>query len=496
MFSVRWLVAGLFLLVVVSPETRLDNYNQLVLTFGGIMASVEHTTAGEEKEKPEKVEISTLDKHEGKEVTIRGWVSKIQTFKRHSFLKVRDGAGKQSTIQVYLPQGEPVIDLESYVEITGMVVALPVGKFSTQPRELRASGYRVIGASEGQFANKCPEHAGPAVKLELRHLYLREPLFAVIIKLRALLVEALRLTFKEMGSTEIIPPCFVGNQCEGGATLFKLPYPPVDKGPDIEAYLTQSSQFYLEMAVPAVGDCYCIYPSFRAERSHTRRHLTEFLHAEAEWKDVMTFEEHLAKLKTLVTLMLKHFLALDAPLGLLKELARREDVEAMAKLPFVTMTHADAIEYCKTHEIYADEETKKHFGPEDDIPEAQERKMVDQIGKIVLLTEFPKHFKSFYMASRPDKPSVVLGCDVEVPGVGEIIGSGVRVQTVQELRARLEEQGLKEKDYVEYIDLRRYGFAQTSGMGLGVDRVLTWLLGTHSIRDVVTYPRVPGRLTP
>lgn len=122
--------------------------------------------------------------------------------------------------------------------------------------------------------------------------------------------------------------------------------------------------------------------------------------------------------------------------------------------------------------------------------------MIDKIGKIVLLTKFPRVFKSFYMASDPESPKYVLGCDVEVPGVGEIIGSGVRVHTLAELSERIDEQGLNPKHYQEYLDLRRYGHAPTSGMGLGIDRVLCWLLDVDNIRDIVTWPRVPGKVEP
>lgn len=161
----------------------------------------------------------------------------------------------------------------------------------------------------------------------------------------------------------------------------------------------------------------------------------------------------------------------------------------------IVMRHRDAIEYCRKHEIYKDEEKKIHFDVMDDIPEAQERKMIDQIGKVVFLVRFPKHFKSFYMKSCA-ADDYVEGCDVEVPGVGEIIGSGIRISDPKELVKRLRDQRLKEEEYAEYIDLRKYGHGQTSVMGLGVYRMLTWLLGLFSIRDVVTFPRYPGRLTP
>lgn len=428
--------------------------------------------------------------------TIRGWISKIKPFRTHMFVELRDGVGQRAQIQVVMLPDDSLCR-ESYLQITGKVTALPNGKYSHYAYEMQCSEYQIIGPSSPDFAGKCPETAGPEVKLDQRHLFLRSSEFAIITKLRALFVEALRRTFAKMGCGELIPPCFVGNQCEGGATLFKLKYPHAKSGSeDIDAYLTQSSQFYLEMAVPSIGDCYCIYPSFRAERSHTRRHLTEFLHAECEWKDIFTFEDHLTKIKMLVTETIKMFLLLDEPEGLLTQIGRREAIEHFLELPISILTHAEAIHKCKDLHIYKYEETKTHFDLRDDIPEMQERKLIDTIGHIVLLCKFPKEFKSFYMATDPDDPSYVLGCDVEVPGVGEIIGSGVRVYQAEELKERLVEQGLSPEEYSEYIDLRKYGHARTSGMGLGVDRFLTWLLGKPSIRDVVTFPRCPGRVGP
>ena len=436
--------------------------------------------------------IAEAEQYEGREITIRGWVSKIQTFPKHMFMEIRDGPGDHNKIQV-VSKIVPVI-IEQYVEITGQVAKLPPGKSSYQTVEIQLKTFTVLGESNSDFTMRVPVGAGPDIKLEERHLHLRSREFSLITVLRSMFLTTLRNVFQSSQSTEIIPPCFVGNQCEGGADLFSVKYPPTHGVEYMDAYLTQSSQFYLEMAVPAVGDCHCIYPSFRAERSHTRRHLTEFLHAECEWKDVLVFETHLEKLRWLVTSILTDFLqTAEIPL---KQLGVYDHVVSLTQMEIVIMTHAEAIRECRTRGIYKCTETKTHFDPRDDIPEMQERALIDQIGKIVLLTKFPAEFKSFYMARDPEDTSLSLGCDVEVPGVGEVIGSGVRVFDETELRQRLEESGLKEEEYREYIDLRKYGNARTSGMGLGVDRFLTWVLGKESIRDIVTFPRYPGRLTP
>jgi asparaginyl-tRNA synthetase len=321
-----------------------------------------------------------------------------------------------------------------------------------------------------------------------RHLYLRDPHFALVTKARAQLLQALRLYFEEDGCLEIVPPSFTGVQCEGGATLFQLSHPGKSTDKPLPAYLTQSSQFALEMAVPAHGDCYCIAPSFRAEHSHTRRHLTEFLHAEAEWVGIAKFEQHLYKLRALLQGFLRHFLAIAGQT--LKQLGKLNHVWQLELLThdILVLDHRDAIAECRRLEIYNDPETEEHFAERDDIPEAQERALIDKLGRIVFLVRFPKEFKSFYMGLDPEDESRVLGCDVEVPGVGEIVGSGVREADHDKLQARLLESGLQPDDYREYLELRKSGFGMTSGMGLGVDRMLTWLLGESSIRDVVTFP--------
>lgn len=429
-------------------------------------------------------------------VKVRGWIDELLPFKMHTFIILRDGVGNESRIQIYCSGNDRIgLARESYIEVEGTIVNLPDTAFSFRPFELKSDKVTILGASDNDFAAKCPITAGTEVKLQERHLYVRNAEFSVITKLRAILVKALRDHFEESNCTEIFPPSFVGNQCEGGATLFKLDYPARDKG-NIPAYLTQSSQFYLEYVLPVLGDCYCIAPSFRAERSQTRRHLTEFLHAECEWSGILTFDDHLEKLRSLVKGTVTKFLQYGSKY--LNEINLRERVESLLKMcdDIVTVTHRDAIDYCREHEIYKDYETKTHFDYEDDIPEMQERYMIDTMGKIVFLVKFPKGFKSFYMKCADDDPNYVLGCDVEVPGVGEVIGSGVRVHDANELKARLQEQELQEDEYREYIDLRKYGAGRTSGMGLGVDRLLTWLLGTYSIRDVVTFPRYPGRLFP
>lgn len=241
---------------------------------------------------PTQIAALTVDKH----LLIRGWIEKINSFKNHTFLILRDGIGNESRVQVYISHTiYNTFVIESYVEIEGVTKKLQGKAYSIRPFEFEAIFFKVLGKSNSDFPARCPTDANANVKLLERHLYLRNPEFAMITKLRNILVQSLREFFEETSCTEIYPPSFVGNQCEGGSTLFSLEYPDKDTG-NIPAYLSQSSQFYLEYALPGLGDCFCIAPSFRAERSETRRHLTEFLHVESEWSGIMTLEDHLEKI--------------------------------------------------------------------------------------------------------------------------------------------------------------------------------------------------------
>lgn len=439
--------------------------------------------------------ISSIELNDiNKQVNVLGYVQTLRSQKKMSFIELKNG---QSQIQVIIPT--KLIDgltVQSYVCISGTVQLLPKDKFSVMPFEIFCSDIKILSRADPSYSAQCPVGAGSETKLELRHLYLRDPTFVQITVARSQFISAIRKYFESNNTLEIIPPAFTGVECEGGASLFKVLHPGKTSDKPITAFLSQSSQFALEMEVPAVGDCFCIAPSFRAENSHTRRHLTEFLHAECEWSGVLTFDMHLEKLKSMLQGIVQNFY--DIAKLTLKKLGKEEHVLKMIELTkdIVILEHKEAINLCNEKGIYADAENKTLFSERDDIPEAQERALIDSIGKIVFLVKFPKEFKSFYMAKDPNDLTRVLGCDVEVPNVGEIIGSSVRVSEYDELIERLKEANLNEDDYREYTDLRKYGFGQTSGMGLGVDRMLTWLLELHSIRDVTTFPRFPGYLRP
>lgn len=454
------------------------------------------------------MKISQLTTDIGR-TTIRGWVDKIQTMKRFVFIWICDGPHHKQHIQVIIPDPSLMKDVTrgAYVEISGKIESLPASATSFHPFELHADRLQIIGTSLEDYSSRCPSDAGPEIQIVERPFYIRSAKFGLITTMRAQLLQAIRQTFVDMHCTEITPPSFVGVECEGGATLFELEHP-ASHG-KCKVYLSQSSQFYLEYALPGIGDVYCIAPSFRAEKSQTRRHLTEFTHAEAEWSGILTLDDHQAKLKTMLQLIVHYFrqysyqTLIDYCIVTKDELAEKriDLVERLNRIEDMTfdivhLKHQEAIKLLREYEIYKDSESKVHFDERDDIPEAQERQLIDRIGKIVFLSHFPIETKSFYMKPDPSDPSRAWGIDVEVPGVGEIIGSGVRESDYQALLKALHTAKLRPEDYREYLELRQYGFGKTSGMGLGVDRMLVWLLDLFSIRQAVTFPRYPGCVRP
>lgn len=440
------------------------------------------------------IPLSKIASFEDQIVSVLGFAHSIRSGKKFTFIELRYGAYQVQVVTK--TETLPPLTTCSYIMVQGVVSKLPEGKYTTGKisMEIRDAFIVVLGLADESTPSKCPPGSSTEVQLLERHHYFRDVDFARKMRIWDLLLQAFRLHYREREAVEITPPSFTGVECEGGATLFKLEHPGKSSQTPMTAFLTQSSQFALEMMLPGVGDCYCIAPSFRAEHSHTRRHLTEFTHIECEWGGILKFEDHLEKLRDLMQSVVSKFLQLAE--AELKECGKFERVSELCEMTkdILVLEHKDAISELHRLGITRDDGTP--FGERDDIPEKQERELIDKIGKIVFLTKFPREFKSFYMALDPEDPSRVLGCDVEVPGVGEIIGSGVREADAKMLEDRLLESGLKPEDYSEYLDLRKCGFARTSGMGLGMGRMLCWLLDESSIRLVTAFPRYPGYLRP
>jgi asparaginyl-tRNA synthetase len=437
----------------------------------------------------QKSKISTLKV--GNRYKVSGWVHRLRLQKGLAFIVLRDGSGYLQCIlsgdlaNAYQTQQ---LTLESTVTLYGTVEKLPEGKQAAGGIELIVDYYEVVGlapSGEEAFSNKIQESADPSLLMDQRHLALRGESLSAVMKVRARFLKAIRKVYEEEAMTEVTPPCMVQTQVEGGSTLFKLDYY------GEEAFLTQSSQLYLETCLPSLGDVYCIQESFRAEKSHTRRHLSEYTHIEAELAFI-TFDELLDHIERVITKTVQYVLEDPISGPLIKQL--NPDFKPPST-PFMRLAYADAIEWLKEHGIKNEEGEKFKFG--DDIAEAAERKMTDTIGVPILLTRFPAEIKSFYMPRCKDDPRVTESVDVLMPTVGEITGGSMRSYQLDELLAGFKREGIKDLDaYYWFIDQRKYGTSPHGGYGLGTERLLAWLCNRFTVRDCSLYPRFTGRCKP
>jgi asparaginyl-tRNA synthetase len=443
------------------------------------------------KAKTIKIRDSIQAREANQRVLIHGWVHRLRTQgKNLTFIVLRDGTGYlQCLLQDKLCQTFDALTLtvESTVSLYGTLVSVPEGKTAPGGHELKVDYWKVIHKAPGgddAFESQMNTESDPDVLLNMRHLVLRGETTAKILKMRSFVMHCFREHYMENGYFELTPPCLVQTACEGGSTLFHLDYH------GEKAYLTQSSQLYLETACPALGDVFCIQESFRAEKSHTRRHLSEYTHIESECAFI-DFEGLLDRLEFLVCDVVDKVLKSPEYSTMLYEL-NPEFVPL--KRPFKRMQYTDALKYLKSHDICKPDGTFYEFG--DDIPEAPERAMTDAIGEPIFLCNFPAEIKAFYMQKCAGDRRITESSDLLIPGVGEIVGASMRMWDYNELMAAYRREGIDPTKYYWYTDLRKYGSFPHGGYGLGLERFLAWLLKRHTVRDVCFYPRFSGRCTP
>jgi len=414
------------------------------------------------------------------EVEVRGWVYRTRSSGKIVFAVIRDSTGiVQVTIKKgLLPDPEFEQALNASIE-SSVVVRGTMHRDERAPggQELRAKGFYLLGPAP---PFPITEYQSEELLLDNRHLWIRSREQTAVMKVKASLLKGARDWLDENGFFEVTPPIFTQNACEGGVTLFKLKY--FDK----EAYLSQSAQMYLEALIFSLERVYALTPSFRAEKSRTTRHLTEFWHLELEeaWMDNvgnMKIQEEL------VSAMVQRSIGeRKEELALLGR-----DVEQLRSIvpPFPRVTYSQMIQRLQ------DKGLDISWGC--DLGAAEERAVTEQETIPTFVTNFPKECKAFYMKQDPDDPRTAKCADLLAPeGYGEIIGGSERETDLNILLARLEEQGVPLETYQWYLDLRRYGSVPHSGFGLGVERVLRWVCKLEHIRDAVPFPRTVARAYP
>ena len=409
-------------------------------------------------------------------VTIRGWVYRKREGKELIFLLIRDSTGViQSTIKKTSPcwsdAQKLTIESSLLLEGTAKVDGRAPGGF-----EISADNVNVIGLAETFPISK--DKSEEFIR-DMRHLWLRSRKMNLVMKVRAEVLEAAREYFKSQSYTEVSPPMFISAAVEGGSTLFALKYF------DQELYLTQSSQLYLEILMYSLENVYCIAPSFRAEKSRTIRHLTEYWHIEGEWAfadmdALMKFEEGLMAhvCKAISEKCQKEFKELGANIEKLKAV----------QAPFPRITYKEAIERLKPKNPALD--WGSDLGYED------EKVLAEDFGKPFFVYDYPTAIKAFYCKTYKDHPDVAMSVDMMVPRIGEISTGGAREDNKDILIQRMKEQGLKPEDYEWYIDLRRYGTVPHVGFGMGLERLLVWMLDLENIIDAIPFPRTTRRFYP
>jgi asparaginyl-tRNA synthetase len=399
-----------------------------------------------------KLHKSTGDSSEkGTRVKVYGRVQNVRKQKDIFFVELRDGYGKmQCLLTGDLAKTYDAVTLtrETSMELYGELWDLPPGAKAPLDRELHVDyfkihpGWKAVGGDDA-ITNRIAETTEQSILLDLRHLTIRGDKASAVMLVRDQVEYAFNSVYRKMQFRKVSPPALVQTQVEGGATLFKFDYYKE------EAFLTQSSQLYLETCLASMGNVYCIEKSFRAEKSLTRRHLSEYTHIEAEL-DFITFNDLLDHLEEAMCQVIDITLA-DAHIASLIE--KLNPGFKKPSRPFLRMKYSDAIEWLNTHEIPNEEGEPHKFG--DDIAEAAERKMTDIINKPIFLTHFPVEIKAFYMQKDQNDKRVTESVDCLMPGVGEIVGGSMRMDDYDELMAAYKREGIAPEPYYWYTDQRR-----------------------------------------
>lgn len=426
--------------------------------------------------------IDAIALHEGRTVTIKGWLANRRSSGKIHFLQVRDGSGFIQAVMSKATVGDEAfataghLSQESAIVVTGQVRAdsrAPGGY------ELDVASIEVVSPAHDYPIT--PKEHGVDFLMDRRHLWIRTARQQAILRVRHEVINAVRDYFNSRGFILADTPIFTPSACEGTTTLF-----PVQYFEDTTAYLSQSGQLYNEANAMALGRVYCFGPTFRAEKSKTRRHLTEFWMVEpevayADLNDVITLAEGLvAEVVARV---------LDRRRHELKVLERQTGVLERIKTPFPRVTYDDAATLLQSKGLPF--EWGGDFGSPD------ETALSEAFDGPVAVTGYPSAIKAFYFKPQPDRPEVSMSVDILAPeGYGEIIGGGQRVDDFDLLAKRIDEHGLPREAFEWYLDLRRFGSVPHGGFGMGIERVVSWICGLDHLREAIPYPRMLYRLYP
>lgn len=433
----------------------------------------------------------------GSTVFLVGWAHRVRHQSRMSFVVLRDGL---SFVQVVFDGQTIPFARESGIAVRGKVVEEPKAKTDRQPPlEIHVEEYAVVGESDGSIETVITPESSVDKLLDQRHVVLRGTNASTVLRLRHEVLRAFREFFWSTGHVEVTPPTLVQTQCEGGSTLFDLMYY------GEKAYLTQSSQLYLETVTASLGNVYCCLPSYRAEKSKTKRHLAEFTHMEVEY-DFNNFEDLLGRLEDVICSVFEtvikragNLVASLNPSQVIvddeKKFFDPENYRYRPKKPFRRLRYSDAIKFCNENGIL-NTETGAAFQMGEDITDQPERAMVAKLGEFVLMTHFPAEMKSFYMQRDPEDDTLTESVDVLAPGIGEVVGGSMRMYRYDELMNAYKKENLDPSTYYWYTEQRKYGGVPHGGYGLGVERFMVWLLNLDSVKDACMFPRYMGRCKP
>jgi asparaginyl-tRNA synthetase len=426
--------------------------------------------------------IEDFKAHAGEQVLVRGWLHNKRSSGKLQFLIVRDGSGYAQAVV-----SKAAVPSETWeaLERAGQESSLEMeGRVREDKRAPGGFELDVVRATILQSVHDYPitpkEH-GTAFLMEHRHLWLRSQRQHAIARVRHTVVKAVRDYLDGQGYILVDTPIFTPAACEGTTTLFGVPY--FDEG---TAYLTQSGQLYNEATAAAHGRVYCFGPTFRAEKSKTRRHLTEFWMVEPEIA-FAHLDDAIELAEGLVCYVVEQ--ALETRKPELEALERDTSKLAAVRKPFPRLHYADAMKLL--HEKGSDTPLGSDFGGTD------ETLIAESYDRPVVVHHFPAAIKAFYMAPDPERPEYSLSADVLAPeGYGEIVGGGERLADPELLLKRIHEHDLPEEAFRWYIDLRRYGSVPHAGFGMGIERVVTWICGIDHLRETIAFPRMLYRIYP